>query len=378
MQIIQRQLQSEIEKRLGSKAIILLGPRQVGKTTLIENLLKPFGEEALFLSGDDSEVRNLLENINTTRLKLLIGTTKYLFIDECQRINNIGLTAKIITDQIRTCQVILSGSSAFEMNEQIKEPLTGRKWSFSLLPISYQEWETHVGYLEAHSSLVNRLVFGFYPEVISNIQDQEIILKELVESYLFKDILLYANLKKSDAIFKLTQAIAYQVGSEVNYNELSKLVGLDSKTVSHYIDVLEKAFIVFRLRSYATNQRNELKKGMKIYFYDNGVRNAIIKNYNDISNRNDIGQLWENFLIAERLKQNTYSNSNASMHFWRTTQQQEIDYIEVATNQIHAYEFKYSPTQKAKFSKTFTTHYQSINQVVHRDNFREFVMGGAK
>ncbi len=375
MQMIERQLKVNIQKRLGSKAIILLGPRQVGKTTLIESLLKPFATETLFLSGDDSEVRNILDNINTARLKGLIGTKKYLFIDECQRINNIGLTAKIITDQIKTCQVILSGSSTFEMNEQIKEPLTGRKWTFSLLPISYQEWENHIGYLEAHSSLPNRLVFGFYPEVITNTQDQEIILKELVDSYLFKDILLYANLKKSDAILKLTQAIAYQVGSEVNYNELSKLLGIDSKTVSHYIDVLEKAFIVFRLNSYATNQRNELKKGMKIYFYDNGVRNAIIKNYNDVTNRNDVGQLWENFLIVERLKQNTYHNSHAAMHFWRTTQHQEIDYVEVNTNQIHAYEFKYSPTQKAKFSKTFTNQYQSSNQVIHRDNFREFVMG---
>ena len=357
--MIERQLKVNIQKRLGSKAIILLGPRQVGKTTLIESLLKPFATETLFLSGDDSEVRNILDNINTARLKGLIGTKKYLFIDECQRINNIGLTAKIITDQIKTCQVILPGSSTFEMNEQLKEPLTSRKWTFSLLPISYQEWENHIGYLEAHSSLPNRLVFGFYPEVITNTQDQEIILKELVDSYLFKDILLYANLKKSDAILKLTQAIAYQVGSEVNYNELSKLLGIDSKTVSHY----------------STNQRNELKKGMKIYFYDNGVRNAIIKNYNDVTNRNDVGQLWENFLIVERLKQNTYHNSHAAMHFWRTTQHQEIDYVEVNTNQIHAYEFKYSPTQKAKFSKTFTNQYQSSNQVIHRDNFREFVMG---
>jgi uncharacterized protein len=372
--MIQRQLMPAIEKRLGSKAIVLIGPRQVGKTTMIEQILSKYENQVLDLSGDDAQVRNLFTNINTTQLKELIGKNKFIFIDECQRIENIGLIAKMITDKIKSAQVILSASSSFEINELIEEPLTGRKWTFSLYPITYKEWEQHVGLFSATSSLENRLVYGFYPEVLSNLEDQEIILKELVDSYLFKDILLYANIKKSDYIVKLAQALAYQVGSEVNYSELAQLIGLDAKTIAYYINVLEKAFIVFKLPSYSTNQRNELKKANKIYFYDNGIRNAIIGNYQPTPNRNDLGQLWENFLISERLKQIKYSKSNAAMYFWRTTQQQEIDYIEVEAEKIKAFEFKFSPTKKAKFSSTFTGHYLSENKLINRDNFREFVM----
>jgi uncharacterized protein len=369
--MIARQLVANVVDRIGTgKAIVVIGPRQVGKTTLIHDVMKQ--NDYLFLDGDDPSVRNLLDNASTQKLRDLIGTKPFVFIDECQRIRNIGLTSKIIVDQIKSTQLILSGSSSFEINEEIKEPLTGRKWTFDLLPISYKEWEDNIGTIPAMQSLPNRLVYGFYPDVLNNPVDEKVILAELVDSYLFKDILLYSNIKKSDTIVKLTQALAYQVGNEVNYSELANLIGIDAKTVVNYIDVLEKGFVVFRLNSFNKNQRNEIKKGVKIYFYDNGVRNAVIKNYNDVANRNDVGQLWENFLISERLKQNKYAKRNLDMYFWRTTQQQEIDYIEIENERVAAFEFKWSSKKKALFSKTFTSTYHSVNTLVNQDNFRDF------
>ncbi|MFZ1791287.1 MAG: ATP-binding protein [Saprospiraceae bacterium] len=353
------------------KAIILLGPRQVGKTTLIRTLIGD--EDVLFLDGDDVTVRNTLSQINTQELKNLIGKNKIVFIDETQRIENIGLTAKIIVDQIKDVQLILSGSSSFQINEEIQEPLTGRKWSFELYPITFKEWESSVGVLQAKQGLNDRLIYGFYPDILNNPEDQTELIDELMDSYLFKDVLLYGKIKKSDSIFKLVQALAYQVGNEVNYNELSNLIGIDAKTVASYIDILEKAFVVFRLNSYSTNQRNEIKKGIKIYFFDNGVRNAIIKNFNDVDNRNDVGALWENFLISERWKQLQYSKSKATPYFWRTTQQQEIDYVEVSADEIKAFEFKWSNTKKGKISDTFTNQYQSINSIINRDNYHSFI-----
>lgn len=367
-----RQISSEIGKRLFTgKAIVITGPRQVGKTTLVNELLK--NESFLFLDGDDPFVRNTLLNINTASLKTLLKGHKVVFIDECQRIENIGITAKIIVDQIKDIQLILSGSSSFEVNERINEPLTGRKWSFELYPISFHEYNEKYNLLHAMQNLQNRMIYGFYPDILNNPDDQVQLLKELVDSYLFKDILLYANIKKADVLFKLVQALSYQVGSEVSYNELSQLIGIDAKTVSHYIDLLEKAFVVFRLNSYSNNHRNEIKKGVKIYFYDNGVRNAVINGFDALNNRKDIGALWENFLMSERKKQNQYGRKFVTGYFWRTTQHQEIDYIEEGYEEIKAFEFKWNPKAKAKFSTTFTNTYDSINQVVNRDNYLDFV-----
>ena len=370
--MIKRQLYEKIRSRMfGGKAIILSGPRQAGKTTLIREILhdQPF----LFLDGDDPFVRNTLIDISTERLKTLIGEHKIVFIDESQRIENIGLTSKIIVDQLKGVQLILSGSSSFEMNEKIKEPLTGRKWTFELFPVSFSEWFAQKGLLSAMQSLEDQLVFGFYPDILNHPEDRIELLKELVDSYLFKDILLYANIKKADVIFKLVRALAYQVGSEVVYNEVAQLIGVDSKTVSNYIDILEKAFVVFRLPSYSTNQRNEIKKGVKVYFYDNGVRNAVINAFESVNNRKDIGALWENFLVAERLKQNSYQKRLVQSYFWRTTQQQEIDYVEVSNDKIQAFEFKWNSKAKARFSTTFTNHYDSENTVITKENYIDFV-----
>lgn len=370
--MIRRQLFLPLTDRLFTgKAIILTGPRQVGKTTLIREMIAK--ENFLFLDGDDITVRNMLSDINTEKLKLLIRDKKIVFIDESQRIENIGLTAKVIVDQIKTTQLILSGSSSFDIHEKISESLTGRKWTFNLWPISWAEWMTHVGYLAAEQSLDNRLIFGFYPDILNYPEDQETIISELVSSYLFKDVLTYDKIRKSDTVFKLVQALAYQVGSEVNYSELSKLIGLDAKTVAHYIDILEKAFVVFSLKSFSNNHRNEIKKGMKIYFFDNGIRNAIIGNFNDLKNRTDVGALWENFLISERYKQISYSKKIIRAYFWRNTQQQEIDYIEQRADKISAYEFKWNPDKKVKFPITFTKLYQAETQVISRNNFSDFV-----
>jgi predicted AAA+ superfamily ATPase len=370
--MIRRQLFLPLTDRLFTgKAIILTGPRQVGKTTLIREMIAK--EDFLFLDGDDITVRNMLSDINTEKLKLLIRDKKIVFIDESQRIENIGLTAKIIVDQIKATQLILSGSSSFDINEKISESLTGRKWTFNLWPISCAEWMTHVGYLAAEQSLDNRLIFGFYPDILNYPEDQETIISELVSSYLFKDVLTYDKIRKSDTVFKLVQALAYQVGSEVNYSELSKLIGLDAKTVAHYIDILEKAFVVFSLKSFSNNHRNEIKKGMKIYFFDNGIRNAIIGNFNDLKNRTDVGALWENFLISERYKQISYSKKIIRAYFWRNTQQQEIDYIEQRADKISAYEFKWNPDKKVKFPITFTKLYKAETQVISRNNFSDFV-----
>lgn len=370
--MIKRQLLSPISDRLYTgKAIIITGPRQVGKTTLIREMIA--NEDYLFLDGDDLTVRNMLSEINTERLKLLIGDKKVVFIDESQRIENIGLTAKIIVDQIKSTQLILSGSSSFDLHEKTNESLTGRKWTFNLWPISWTEWMNHIGYLPAEQSLNIRLVYGFYPDILIHPNDQETLITELVNSYLFKDVLNYDKIRKSDTIFKLVRALAFQTGNEVNYSELSKLIGLDAKTVAHYIDILEKAYVIFSLKSFSSNHRNEIKKGMKIYFVDNGVRNAIIGNFNDLSNRSDVGALWENFLISERYKQISYSKKTIRSYFWRNTQQQEIDYIEQWSDKITAYEFKWNPDKKVKFPLSFTNLYETENKVISRENFYDFV-----
>lgn len=373
--MIKRQLQEKVKDRLfGGKAIVLIGARQVGKTTLVKRILEAQKTEVQFFDGDDPTVRRLLDEPNTEQLRQLIGEAEIVFIDEAQRLQNIGLTAKIITDQFKDKQLILSGSSAFDLNSSIQEPLTGRKWSFNLFPVSWKEWQDHVGYLKAEQDLENRLIYGFYPDVLNHSLRQGEILDELVESYLYKDILNYAGIRKPDVIQKLVQAISYQIGQEVVYKEVGDLVGLDPKTVSHYIDILEQAFVVFRLPAFSKNLRNEIKKNQKIYFYDNGVRNAVIRDYRPFVNRTDKGALWENFLISERLKQLRYAKQKSGMFFWRTKQQQEVDYVEVSGIEISGYEFKWNPKKDVRFPKTFTKNYSQKVHGIHRGNFRDFVM----
>lgn len=370
--MIDRILFKKIKQRLGSgKAIVLIGPRQVGKTTLIHKVLE--NREYLFLDGDDTAVRSLLVDANTEEIKSIIGKNSTVFIDEAQRIENIGLTSKIITDQFKQVQLIISGSSAFEMGNKLNEPLTGRKWEYQLFPICWKEFEDNIGYLKATQQLGMRLLYGMYPDVINNIGDEIEVLKNLVNSYLYKDILAFNNIQKPEILEKLLRALAFQIGSEVSYNELAQLVGVDKNTVNKYIDILIKGYVIYKLPTFSKNLRNEIKFNQKIYFYDTGVRNMIIGNFNSFENRNDIGILWENFLISERLKMLNYNNSLTRSYFWRTKQQQEIDYVEEVEGEIVGYEFKWNPKAKIKIYKSFIKTYNSEIKTIHKDNFRTFL-----
>lgn len=333
-----------------------------------------FEGETLFLNADDPTVFNLLNRPNTMQLKQLIADNKFLIIDEAQQIPEIGLTSKLIVDTFEGVQLILSGSSSFELASHTQEPLTGRKRTVFLFPVSFSEWQNHIGFLEAEQDLENRLVFGFYPEILNKPTDQSIALRELTDSYLYKDVLMYGNLKRPDEIKKLLQALAFQLGSEVSYAELSAQCGLDPKTVERYIEILEKAFIVFRLQSFSRNLRNEIKKGRKIYFYDNGIRNAVINQLQFWPGRQDKGALWENFLVSERLKHNNYGSRYVNTYFWRTTQQQEIDFIEEKNGKLMAFEFKWNEKKNVRFPGSFLNEYHPEVAVIHRNNFRNFVM----
>jgi uncharacterized protein len=370
--VINRALHPKIAAKLGKgKAIIIVGPRQVGKTTLIKSILE--AKAHLFLDADDPTVRNMLTNPNTEQLKSIIGKNKIVFIDEAQRIENIGITLKIITDQFKEVQLLVSGSSAFELNNKINEPLTGRKWEYQLFPVSWKEFEDHVGFVKAVQQLELRLIYGMYPDVINNTSEAFEVLKQLANSYLYKDVLSFSGIRKPAILEKLLQALALQMGNEVSYNELSQLVEIDKNTVGSYITILEQAFVIFRLKSFSRNLRNEIKSNQKIYFYDNGIRNMILGNFNGLELRQDKGALWENFLISERMKKLNYENILAKPYFWRTVQQQEIDYVEEIAGKITGYEIKWNVQAKVKTHKIFNETYQAETVMLNRENFRTFV-----
>lgn len=371
--MINREIIGLIEKRLGDqKVIVLLGPRQVGKTTLLKKHFST--ENTLWLNGDDADIRNQLSNQSTTWIKQLVSGHDRLIIDEAQRIENIGVTLKIIHDNLPGIKVIATGSSSFELANQINEPLTGRKWEFRLWPISSSEMIKHHSLLEETRLLEHRLVYGWYPDVINNPGDEKEILNTLSDSYLYKDILTWEHIKKPQKLELLVQALAFQIGQEVSYHELGQITGLDNETVERYISLLEKAFIIFRLPSLSRNLRNELKKSRKIYFYDVGIRNAVIKNWNPIGLRQDVGNLWENFLIVERLKYKSYHSVFSNDYFWRTHAQQEIDFIEDYNGTLHAFEFKWYEKRKGSFSKSFTQAYPSHELLtINRSNYLEFI-----
>jgi len=373
--MITRSLQSFIQKRLfKGKAVLLFGPRQSGKSTLIEQLLNKQSEPWFYLNGDEADVRDLLTNTTSTRLKTITGKKKIVFIDEAQRIPNIGLTLKLFTDQLKEIQVIATGSSAFELSSQVNEPLTGRKYEFMLYPLSFTEMVLHHGFLTEKRMIEHRLVFGYYPEIVTKAGEEKELLKLLAESYLYKDLLMIEQVKKPVLLEKLLKALALQIGSEVNYHELAQIVGADRGTVERYLDLLEKTFVIFRLPALNRNVRNEIKKGKKVYFYDCGIRNAIINNFNAIPSRSDVGALWENFLMAERIKYLRYNNLEVDQYFWRTTTQQEIDLIEDAAGKLSAYEFKWNDKAKKRFPKSFTDNYPgAATHVIGPANIEEFI-----
>ena len=377
--MIERLLYKTIENKLfAGKIIILTGARQVGKTTLLKQLLRQ-KEGVLWLNGDELQVQNLFANASADRLLSEFSNSKIVILDEAQRIENIGLRLKLIADSDRDVQVIATGSSAFELANKVNEPLTGRKWEYQMFPLSFGEMVEHHGKLKEMRMLPRRIIYGYYPEVVTNDGNEVEILKLLTDAYLYKDILSWESVKHPDKLQTLLRALAYQVGSQVSYNELSQMCSMDSKTVERYINLLEQCYIIFRLPSFSRNLRHELKSSRKIYFYDNGIRNALIADYRAPEVRQDIGALWENFVIAERMKSNEYYNRWVNRYFWRTKQQQEIDYLEESGGELHAYEMKWNPRAKASITKTFTEAYPNTEfQVITPDNISDFLLPDPK
>lgn len=375
--MISRILQHSINDKLGSgKAIIVMGARQTGKTTLLKSIFES-NKKVLWLNADETDTQTLFENATSIRLRALFKGFDILVIDEAQRIENIGLKLKLITDQIKELQVVATGSSSFELANKINEPLTGRKFEYRLYPVSFEEMVEHHGLLNEIRMLPHRLVFGSYPEVVTSETNEKEILAQLANSYLYKDVLMWEQIKKPDKLIKLLQALALQVGSEVSYNELGQIVDLDNETVEKYVQLLEQSFVIFRLSAFSRNLRNELKRKQKIYFYDLGIRNSLISNFTHIELRNDIGALWENYLISERIKFCHYHHIWQNIYFWRTHDQQEVDYIEERDGILYAYEFKWNPRKKAKLSRVFQAAYADHEfQVISKENYHEFLFPG--
>ncbi len=374
--MIPRHLENRVRSLLGKgKAIIITGPRQVGKTTLLQQITSTLRPTTLWLTGDDPATRSLLENISLARLKEIAGAYETIVIDEAQRLHNAGLTLKLITDHLKSTQLLVTGSSSLDLAAETKESLVGRKWEYQLYPFSFSEMAAHHGFLTERALLEHRLIFGYYPEVVNNSPEEgQKVLQQLSDGLMYKDLLALDQVKKPSLLVKLLQALALQISNEVSYSELGQLIGADPATVERYVDLLEQAYVVFRLPSLSRNARNEIKKGRKIYFTDNGIRNSIIKNFNPLPLRQDVGSLWENFLISERLKRNTYSEFYCNTFFWRTTTQQEIDYIEESGGALRAYEFKWGLNKSPRFPKSFLEAYpNSETAVINRDNFENFL-----
>lgn len=374
--MINRTLQTIILSRLSDKKVILLlGPRQSGKSTLMHQLEPSFKKPYTFWNGDEADLRAALEHPTSTRLKALIGKYKTLVIDEAQRIQNIGLCLKLIHDKIPGIKILATGSSAFELSNKINEPLTGRKWEYQLLPMSFGEMVAHSGLMEEKRLLSHRLIYGYYPEIVTEQGSEESLLIQLASSYLYKDILTWERIQKPAQLEKLVQALAFQVGQIISYNELGQLCGLNNETIEKYITLLEKSFILYRLPSYSGNLRNELKKSFKVFFYDNGLRNAAIQNFKPIELRQDAGQLWENWFVSERLKYHFNNGKTVRRYFWRTLEQQEVDYVEETGKKLIAFECKYNPKAKALISRGFTNAYpDAATHIVHKENFDEWLL----
>ena len=373
--MIQRILYKDIEDQLfKGKAIVLMGSRQTGKTTLLRQIFEK-SDDVLWLWGDDVDTQAMMESMTAARMYSLLGKKRVLVIDEAQRVKDIGLRMKVITDQMPDVQLVATGSSSFELANRLNEPLTGRKWEYKLYPLSFGEMVAHHGLLTERRLLPHRLVYGYYPEVVTSVGNEQRVLKELTDSYLYKDVLTLGQVKKSDKLVALMQALSYQVGSQVSYTELANTVGIDVKTVESYIDVLEKSYIIFRLPSFSRNMRNELKNSKKIYFYDNGIRNSLIANFSQVEMRTDVGALWENFIVSERQKYNDYTHRWCNRYFWRTREQKEIDYLEECDGVLSAFEFKYNPRKHTPVPKGFAENYKDASfMVVTPENMEEFIL----
>ncbi len=359
-----------------NRVLIMYGPRRTGKTTLLQSYLKDCGKKYLLENGENIHFSELLSSRDLSRIKNALEGYDILAIDEAQAIPNIGITLKLIIDHIPECRVIATGSSSFRLSQQTGEPLTGRKRTITLFPLALVELKQHFTNYELQQKLEEFLIFGSYPEVVSaETREMKIeMLQELVNSYLLKDILTYDNLRSSNTLVHLLKLLAFQIGSEVSLNELSRKLQIDVKTVSRYIDLLEKSYVIKRINGFSRNLRKEVTSKAKYYFLDNGIRNGIISQFGSLDSRDDQGALFENFMIMERMKKQSYSSFYGNMYFWRTYSQQEIDYIETVDNNISAYELKFG-RKVPKIPKAFKDAYpQAEYHVISRENYLDFVI----
>lgn len=375
---IERALKDTFKKHLfKGKIVLLYGARQVGKTTFLKKIADELKMDYKYLNCDEMDIQNLLREAGTSQqLRQIVGSHKLVIIDEAQRVRNIGLKLKLLVDNYPDIQVIASGSSSFDLSNDIAEPLTGRNIEFHLYPISFKEMSSEMDNIELNRNLENFLIYGMYPAVLTaESTDAKIeTIKHLASNYLYKDVLKFQNLKNAETVTKLLQALALQIGNEVSYLELSRLVGASQQTVSQYIDILEKVFVIFKLQPFSRNLRKEIAKSRKIYFYDLGIRNALINNFNALSLRNDTGSLWENFCIAEKLKLKRGLADMPNFYFWRTYDQQEVDLIEEKEGKLFAYEIKWKSLKKAKIPVAFKSAYPNAKwAVIDSGNYGEFL-----
>jgi uncharacterized protein len=366
-----------LDKINKGKAIIIIGPRQVGKSTLLAEIAQESGKKTIFFDCDERDDREILTDTTSTALRAHIGNAELVLIDEAQRVKNIGLTLKLFTDKIKNVQVIVTGSSSFDLANEINEPLTGRKFEYQMFPLSVAEMADFHGQKDENRLLERRLLFGFYPEVINSPGNEPRVLRDISKSYLFRDLFSFREIRKPELLEKLLIALALQMGNEVSYTELGNTVGTDQLTVQRYLDLLEKSFVIFRLTAFSRNLRTELKKSRKIYFYDNGIRNAILNNFLPLETRPDTGALWENFLISERLKNLNYHEKFPNTYFWRTQKGEEIDYLEEINGKITTFEFKWNPARNAKIPSAFANSYPNTDfSVVNPSNYHDFLKIG--
>jgi len=340
----------------------------------MEHLIEKAKMEPVKLNGDDDLDVKIFDTVTKSRWDQILGNKKSVFIDEGQRIPNLGKSVKLLIDSRPDIQVLITGSSSFDLASNMEEPLTGRKIEYKLFPLTYKELTKQNGFVSERKALETRLIYGAYPEIVNDTENMLENLKMLSNSYLYRDLLQYEGIRKPQLLEQLLKALALQCGSQVSVNELSKLLNVSRSLVESYITLLQQAYIVFQLTSYSTNKRNELKKGKKYYFWDNGILNAVINDYNPLAKRKDIGALWENYLVSERLKENYYSNSGNESYFWRTTDQMEVDYIESNANNLSAFEFKWNEKKKSRLTKAFSNRYpESAFKTINPSNYDEFL-----
>lgn len=377
MAVIYRKIQGRIESRLQpGKVIILTGARRTGKTVLLKEIMKKLNGPTLYLNGEDYTTSLKLQQKGLDEYKNLIGANKYLVIDEAQKIENIGQILKLMIDEIEGLHIIITGSSALDISSSTGEPLTGRKYTFQLHPIAQCELAAYENAIETESLLENRLIYGSYPEVltINDNQQKTEYLNELINSYLLKDILVLDNIKNSSKLVNILRLLAFQIGREVSVNELAKNVGLNKLTIERYLDLLTKVFVIYRIEGYSRNLRKEISKSPRYYFWDNGIRNTLVANFNTLALRNDVGELWENYVIAERIKLQHYEGWLSNNYFWRTYDQQEIDWIEERDGGLFAFEMKYQK-KTVKAPGAWTANYPGATfNVISRENYLPFIM----